>query len=285
VDPPKGLDATKDLEGARLLKDAGADVIDVGDSPIGRVRMGALAMCLLIQQRVGIETIIHFTTRDRNLMGVQADLIGAHALGVRNILALTGEPPRGDHPNVTAVFDVDSAGLVRIIRQFNDGLDLAGKSIGRPARFLVGCALDMNPETLDRELPKLERKLEAGAQFFMTQPVYEPETLDYFERRVGKLPVPVLVGVLPLQSFRHAEFLHNEVPGITIPKRLRARMEAAGNGGREEGMLQARELLDALLGRIDGAYFMPSFGRYELVATLVRDVRARIKTVGARARA
>jgi homocysteine S-methyltransferase len=285
VDPPKGLDATKDLEGARLLKEAGADVIDVGDSPIGRVRMGALAMCVLIQQQVGIETIIHFTTRDRNLMGVQADLIGAHALGVRNILALTGEPPRGDYPNVTAVFDVDSPGLVRIIRQFNEGLDLSGKSIGRPARFLIGCALDMNAETLDRELPKLERKLEAGADFFMTQPAYEPETLDHFERRVGKLPVPVLLGILPLQSLRHAEFLHNEVPGITIPKWVRARMEAAGNAGREEGLRLARELLDALLGRIDGAYFMPSFGRYELVATLVRDVRARIEAVAARARA
>ncbi len=283
VDPPKGLDATKDLEGARLLKQAGADVIDVGDSPIGRIRMGALAMCVLIQQEVDIETIIHFTTRDRNLMGVQADLIGAHALGVRNILALTGEPPRGDYPNVTAVFDVDSPGLVRIIRQFNDGLDLSGKSIGRPAQFLIGCALDMNAETLDRELPKLERKLDAGVHFFMTQPVYEPETLDLFERRVGKLPVPVLVGILPLQSFRHAEFLHNEVPGIIIPKWVRDRMQAAGNTGRDEGLRLARELLEALVGRIGGAYFMPSFGRYELVASLVREVRARIRTSAPRA--
>ena len=285
VDPPKGLDATKDLDGARLLKEAGADVIDVGDSPIGRIRMGALAMCYLIQQQVGIETIIHFTTRDRNLMGVQADLIGAHALGVRNILALTGEPPRGDYPNVTAVFDVDSVGLVRIIRRFNEGQDLAGRSIGRPARFLIGCALDMNPETLDREVPRLERKLEAGADFFMTQPVYEPETLDGFERRVGKLPVPVLLGILPLQSFRHAEFLHNEVPGITIPRWVRDRMQAAGSAGREEGLRLGRELLEACLGRIDGAYFMPSFGRYELVATLVREVRSRVASGAARTRA
>ena len=284
VDPPKGLDATKDLDGARLLKEAGADVIDVGDSPIGRIRMGALAMCYLIQQQVGIETIIHFTTRDRNLMGVQADLIGAHALGVRNILALTGEPPRGDYPNVTAVFDVDSVGLARIIRRFNEGQDLAGRSIGRPARFLIGCALDMNLETLDHELPRLERKLEAGADFFMTQPIYEPETLDGFERRVGKLPVPVLLGILPLQSFRHAEFLHNEVPGITIPKWVRDRMQAAGGAGREEGLRLGRELLGALLGRIDGAYFMPSFGRYELVATLVREVRTRFAGHAARTR-
>ncbi len=285
VDPPKGLDATKDLDGASLLKDAGADVIDVGDSPIGRVRMGALAMCVLIQQHVGIETIIHFTTRDRNLVGVQADLIGAHAMGVRNILALTGEPPRGDYPNVTAVYDVDSVGLMRIIKRFNEGQDLAGKSIGRPARFLIGGALDMNPETLDREIPRLQRKLEAGAEFFMTQPVYEPEVFDTFERRVGKLPVPVLVGVLPLQSFRHAEFLHNEVPGITIPPWVRDKMQAAGNAGREEGLRLARDLLLALLGRIDGAYFMPSFGRYEIVASLVREVRSRIGTGAGKTRA
>ena len=284
VDPPKGLDATKDLEGARLLKEAGADVIDVGDSPFGRVRMSALAMCFLIQQHVGIETIIHFTTRDRNLVGLQADLIGAHAMGVRNILALTGEPPRGDYPNVTAVYDVDSPGLARIIKQFNEGLDLAGKSIGHPARFLIGAALDMHPATLDRELPRLERKLEAGVDFLMTQPIYEPEVLDRFERRVGRLPVPVLVGVLPLQSFRHAEFLHNEVPGITIPQWVRDRMQAAGNAGREEGLRLARELLFALLDRIDGAYLMPSFGRYEVVATLVREVRARIGTGSGRVR-
>ncbi|HKX18162.1 MAG TPA: bifunctional homocysteine S-methyltransferase/methylenetetrahydrofolate reductase [bacterium] len=280
VDPPKGLDATKDLEGARLLKEAGADVIDVGDSPIGRVRMSALAMCYLIQQHVGIETIIHFTTRDRNVVGLQADLIGAHAMGVRNVLALTGEPPRGDYPNVTAVYDVDSAGLMRIIKRFNEGLDLAGKSIGHPARFLIGGALDMTTETLDRELPKMERKLEAGVDFFMTQPIYEPETLDAFERRVGRLPVPVLVGVLPLQSFRHTEFLHNEVPGITIPDWVRDRMRIAGNAGRDEGFRLSRELLAVLVGRIDGAYLMPSFGRYEVCAALVREIRARVGATG-----
>ncbi len=285
VDPPKGLEATKDLEGARLLKESGADVIDVGDSPIGRVRMSALAMCFLIQQHVGIETIIHFTTRDRNLVGVQADLIGAHAMGVRNILALTGEPPRGDYPNVTAVYDVDSVGLMRIIKRFNEGQDLAGKSIGNPACFLIGGALDMNPATLDRELPKLERKLEAGVDFLMTQPIYEPETLDAFERRVGRLPVPVLLGILPLQSFRHAEFLHNEVAGISIPAWVREKMQAAGNAGREEGLRLARELLLAVLDRIEGAYFMPSFGRYEVVAALVREVRARIGTGAGRVRA
>ena len=285
VDPPKGLDATKDIEGARLLKEAGADVIDVGDSPIGRVRMSALAMCYLIQQSCGIETIIHFTTRDRNLVGLQADLIGAHAMGVRNILALTGEPPRGDYPNVTAVYDVDSVGLVRIIKRFNEGLDLAGKSIGQQARFLIGGALDMTTETLDRELPRLERKLEAGVDYFMTQPIYEPEALDAFERRVGRLPVPILVGVLPLQSFRHAEFLHNEVPGITIPAWVRDRMREAGSAGRDEGFRLARELLANLVDRIDGAYLMPSFGRYEICAALVREIRGRVGTAGRKTQA
>lgn len=143
----------------------------------------------------------------------------------------------------------------------------------------------MNPQTLDSELPKLERKLEAGVDFFMTQPVYEPDVLDAFERRVGTLPVPVLVGVLPLQSFRHAEFLHNEVPGITIPTWIRDRMQAAGGGGRDEGLRLAHELLLALVDRIDGAYLMPSFGRYEIVATLIREVRARIGTGAGRPRA
>jgi 5,10-methylenetetrahydrofolate reductase len=205
-------------------------------------------------------------------------------MGVRNILALTGEPPRGDYPNVTAVYDVDSAGLMRIIKRFNEGLDLAGKSIGHPACFLIGGALDMTTSTLDRELPKMERKLEAGVDFFMTQPIYEPETLDAFERRVGRLPVPVLVGVLPLQSFRHAEFLHNEVPGITIPDWIRDRMRVAGSAGRDEGFGLARQLLDGLVDRIDGAYLMPSFGRYEVCAALVREIRARVGTVGNRAR-
>jgi homocysteine S-methyltransferase len=173
---------------------------------------------------------------------------------------------------------VDSAGLMRIIKRFNEGLDLAGKSIGHPARFLIGGALDMATAALDRELPRMERKLEAGVDFFMTQPIYEPETLDAFERRVGRPKVPILVGVLPLQSFRHAEFLHNEVPGMTIPDWVRDRMRAAGNAGRDEGFRLARDLLAGLVDRIDGAYLMPSFGRYEVCAALVREIRSRVGT-------
>jgi len=275
VDPPKGTDPTKDLLGAQLVKERGADVVNVGDSPLGRVRMSASSLCVLIQEQVGIETIIHFTTRDRNLMALQADLIGLHALGVRNVLALTGDPPRaGDYPAATAVYDTDSVGLVRILKRLNEGVDLAGKPIGQPTSFCVGVAFDLHPETLDREMRRLDQKVEAGADFIMTQPVFEPETLDHYLRRVGCPPRPLLVGVLPLQSSRHAEFLHHEVPGIHIPDWVRRRMAEAGNRGREEGLRLAAELLDAIADRVHGVYLMPSFGRYEVVAELVSRLRA-----------
>jgi len=275
VDPPKGLDPTKDLQGAKLLKEKGADVINVGDSPMARVRMSALAMCYLIQEHVGMETIIHFTTRDRNILGLQADLIGAHAMGVRNVLALTGDPPRvGDYPGATAVYDVDSIGLIRILSHLKRGTDLAGKPIGQPASFFVGCALDLNPQVRDRELPRLEQKIEAGADFIMTQFIFEPEPLLDFLEKVGKPPIPMMVGILPLQSYRQAEFLANEVPGIVIPTWVRERMRKAGNRGREEGLALAEELLKAIMDKVEGVYLMPSFGRYEVVATLVELIRS-----------
>lgn len=275
VDPPKGLDPTKDLQGAKLLKEKGADVINVGDSPMARVRMSALAMCYLIQEHVGMETIIHFTTRDRNILGLQADLIGAHAMGVRNVLALTGDPPRiGDYPGATAVYDVDSIGLIRILSHLKRGTDLAGKPIGQPASFFVGCALDLNPQVRDRELPRLEQKIEAGADFIMTQFIFEPEPLLDFLEKVGKPPIPMMVGILPLQSYRQAEFLANEVPGIVIPAWVRERMRQAGNRGREEGLALAEELLKAIMDKVEGVYLMPSFGRYEVVATLVELIRS-----------
>ncbi|MDR7433907.1 MAG: bifunctional homocysteine S-methyltransferase/methylenetetrahydrofolate reductase [Armatimonadota bacterium] len=279
IDPPKGLDPTKDLQGARLLKEKGVDVINVGDSPMARVRMSALAMCYLIQEHVGMETIIHFTTRDRNILGLQADLIGAHAMGVRNILALTGDPPRiGDYPGATAVYDVDSIGLIRILSHLKRGTDLAGKPIGQPASFFVGCALDLNPQVRDRELPRLEQKIEAGADFIMTQFIFEPEPLLDFLEKVGKPPIPMMVGILPLQSYRQAEFLANEVPGIVIPAWVRERMRQAGNRGREEGLALAEELLKAIMDKVEGVYLMPSFGRYEVVATLVEIIRSSTAT-------
>lgn len=271
VDPPKGLNPTKTLAGARLLKDAGVEFINVADSPMARVRMSALTLCYLIQHEVGIETILHFTTRDRNLMGLQSDLIGAHAVGVRNIIALTGDPPSlGDYPDATPVYDVDSVGLVRVIKKFNEGTDSAGSSIGQEASFTVAVAADPTRMDLEEEADRLSRKIGNGGDLVMTQPVFDFQTWTDFrriyERKYGPIRVPVLLGVLPLQSTRHAEFLHNEVPGIRLTDSARERMRLAGNRGRAEGVKLAQDLILQARESVHGIYIMPSFGRYEVAA-------------------
>jgi homocysteine S-methyltransferase len=278
VDPPRGFSAAKMLEGARIALERGADAVNVADSPMARVRMGALALCVLIQQQVGIETILHFTTRDRSLMGLQSDLIGAHALGIRNVIALTGDPPSlGDSPESTAVYDVDSIGLVKIISQFNEGLDRSGKPFGSRSGFTIAVACDPTRDDLVREVDRFHRKVSGGAHLTMTQPIFSPDVWKRFfalyEERHGAFPVPVLIGVLPLQSHRHASFLHNEVPGITLPESALTRMERAGADGRREGVRMAQELLLELMEmpKVQGVYLMPSFGRYE-VACEVLDV-------------
>lgn len=274
LDPPKGINPSKVLAGARLLRDVGVDCINIGDSPMARVRMSCLATAYLIQQHVGLETIIHFTTRDRNLMGLQSDLMGAHAMGVRNVLALTGDPPSlGTYPGATGVWDVDSIGLIAILKRLNQGEDWAGTSIGRPAAFFVGCAVNPNAEDLAAELERFRRKLDAGADFVMTQPLYDLPTLERFLERTGPIPVPVLLGVMPVQSYKHAEFLHHEVPGITIPDAIRERMRQAGEHGMREGIQLAQEFLAEAQRYVQGVYLMPSFGRYEMVAELVKVLR------------
>jgi homocysteine S-methyltransferase len=272
IDPPKGLNPQKGIDGARLLKDAGVDAINVADSPMARVRMSAMTLCYLIQQEVGIETIIHFTTRDRSLMGLQSELLGAHAAGVRNILALTGDPPNlGDYPESSAVYDVDSIGLIRIITRLNQGEDSAGASIGKGASFTIACAIDPTRDDLKEEARRLHEKIEAGADFVMTQPIFDVGVWKRFLRYYGeeRLPVPVMIGVLPLQSSRHAEFLHNEVPGIVLTDTARDRMRQAGSEGRKEGVRMAQELLRELVPYADGTYLMPSFGRYEVAAEVI----------------
>jgi len=262
------------IEGAVFLKNSGVDTINVADSPMARVRMSSLALATMITHQVGVETILHFTCRDRNLMGIQSDLMGAHALGLRNILALTGDPPRmGDYPNATAVFDVDSVGLIRVLKQLNAGTDLAGNSIGEPTRFVIGCAVNPAAEDFEEELVRFAKKVEAGAEFAMTQPLYEMKPLTRFLKAVGKPRIPVLLGLLPLQSHRHAEFLHNEVPGINIPDAARAAMRDAGERGIETGIEMCRKLLLEARGLVEGAYLMPSFGRYEVVARVAEVVR------------
>ncbi|TMC89984.1 MAG: bifunctional homocysteine S-methyltransferase/methylenetetrahydrofolate reductase [Chloroflexi bacterium] len=273
LDPPKGLNPTKILEGAALLQQAGVNCINIADSPMARVRMGCIAMARLIQDHLGLETIIHFTTRDRNLMALQSELLGAHALGIRNILALTGDPLRlGDYPNTTGVWDVDSIGLIQVLRGMNEGHDAAGSSIGAQSCFHIGAALNLNmtEEETTQEIEKFRRKLEAGAHFIMTQPIYELAPLLRFLERVGKPSIPVILGCIPLHSSRHAEFLHNEVPGITIPEDVRARMRAAGERGHEEGLKLAQELLSAARSMVQGVYLMPSYGRYDVVGKLTK---------------
>lgn len=279
VDPPRGFSASKMLEGARIAQDRGADAVNVADSPMARVRMGALALCVLIQQQVGIETILHLTTRDRSLMGLQADLIGAHALGVRNIIALTGDPPAlGDTHESTPVYDVDSVGLVRIINSFNQGLDRAGQPFGSRAAFTIAVASDPTRPDLVQEVDRFHSKVAGGAHLTMTQPIFDAALwrrfFSLYEERHGAFPVPVLIGILPLQSHRHASFLHNEVPGITIPEAALARMERAGADGRREGVRMAQELLLELrkLPKVQGVYLMPSFGRYEVACEVLEVV-------------
>ena len=280
IDPPRSVRIERTIEAGRLLQDAGVDIVNISDSAMARVRMGALAVAFGIQHDLDLECLVHFTTRDRNLMALESELLGAHALDVRNILALTGDPPRvGDYPTGTGIWDVDSVGLIGILERLNRGEDQAGKPIGSPAGFTIACALDPTAEDIEHELDRLTGKVNAGADLIMTQPIYGFEQWDRFMQAASKrwpsgLPRPVLVGVLPLHTHRHAEFLHNEVPGITIPDEVRAAMAAAGERGAEVGLEMAHGLLERMTPLVLGTYIMPSFGRYELSAELVRRIRA-----------
>jgi len=274
LDPPRGHNIEKLVQGAKLLKERGVEMVDINDGSLGRIRMSVLPTAVLVREATGLDIIMHFTCRDRNLMGIQADLLGAHAMGIRNILAIKGDPPRaGDYVNATAIFDVNAIGLIRIIQGMNGGLDATGNSIGEPTGFHVGAGLNPAAVDPDKELARLFRKVEAGARWAQTQPVYDLEVLDRFLSRAGRLPIPIIVGLLPLHSFRHAEFLHNEVPGITIPDAVRARMKEAGDRALRQGIEMAQVLLQQIRTRYAGAYLMPSFGRYEVVAEVLEALR------------
>jgi methionine synthase / methylenetetrahydrofolate reductase(NADPH) len=286
IDPPRSIRIERTIDAARLLRDAGADLVNISDSAMARVRMGAMAVAFGIQHDLDLECVVHTTTRDRNLMALESELLGAHALGIRNILALTGDPPRvGDYPTGTGVWDVDSIGLIEILSRLNRGEDQAGSAIGQQASFTIACALDPTAHDLGQEWDRLERKLAAGAHLVMTQPLYDEAQVEAMlaeaRRRFGPrgFPVPMLLGVLPLVSARHAEFLHNEVPGITIPDAARTRMHAAGAAGTEAGIEMADALLAAVESETSGTYLMPSFGRYEQAAALVGRIRARHPSV------
>jgi methionine synthase I (cobalamin-dependent)/5,10-methylenetetrahydrofolate reductase len=276
MDPPRGLSTQKLIAGASLLSDAGADVINVADSPMARMRMSPWAVCSLLQQQIGIETVLHFPTRGRNLLRVQGDLLAAHALGVRNIFVVMGDPTAiGDYPNAMDNYDLVPSGLIKLVKQgFNAGLDHAGMDIGQPTGFFAGAALNLTPADAETEIKNLRRKLKAGVDFLLTQPIYEVDKATSFlqevERILGApLSVPVLVGILPLASSRHANFLHQEVPGISIPEDILRRMEQAADSGPREGILIASELIAQVRSFASGVYLMPAFNRFDYTAEIL----------------
>lgn len=276
MDLPRGLNVDKVVAGARSLKIRGADLIDISDGARARLRMNPMSVCSLIQSQVGIETMMHFSCRDRNLLAVQADLLGSHAMGVRNILAVTGDPANiGDYPSATSVFDIDAIGLVRILSRLNEGIDLAGYSVGRKCAFTIAAAY--NPLALDPEveLDRLKRKSEAGAHIVYTQPVFEEGDVDAALEVCSALKLPCFIGVLPLRSQRHCEFMHNEVPGIRIPDWLRNQMALAVDdvAALEIGIEEAQRLSGALKGKgAQGLYLMPPFGNPQIAERVMEAV-------------
>jgi methionine synthase I (cobalamin-dependent)/5,10-methylenetetrahydrofolate reductase len=272
LDPPKGADPGRIIDRAQYCKENEVDAINVADGPRASARMSAQSLCVLMQTRVGVDTILHYTCRDRNLLGIQSDLLGAYALGLRNILAITGDPPKlGDYPDATAVYDVDSIGLIRIMSHLNHGCDLAGNPIGPPLGIHIGCGADPSKPDVDKEVRRLEEKVKAGAEYIMTQPVYDPKQVESFLDLIRHLRTPVLIGILPLYSHKNAEFLHNEVPGMRIPDDIRERMHQAGSGeqAQAEGVAIAQEALLAAKDLAQGAYIMPPFNKVELAVRVI----------------
>ena len=279
MDPPRGLSTHKLLAGASLLADAGADVINVADSPMARMRMSAWAVCDVVQRKVGVETTLHFPTRGRNLLRVQGDLLAAHALGIRNVFVVMGDPTSiGDYPEAMDNYDLVPSGLIKLIKQgFNEGMDHSGTSIGQPTNFFVGGALNLCPPDVERELKNLHRKVKAGTDFFITQPIYRaqdgPSLLQQYAAKYGELNKPVLAGILPLVNVRHANFLHNEVPGIFIPDEIRKRIEDAGEESVKAGVEITVELIEQLKSWAGGIYIMPQFHKFDMVAEIIEAIR------------
>ena len=279
MDPPRGLSTHKLLAGASLLAETGADVIDVADSPMARMRMSPWAVCSLIQRNIGIETVLHFPTRGRNVLRVQGDLLAAHALDVRNIFVVMGDPTSiGDYPDAMDNYDLVPSGLIKLIKQgFNAGVDHAGVEIGQPTRFFAGCAFNLNPADMASELKNLRRKLKAGADFILTQPIYDAALVTNFlaayEKEDGQLPIPLIVGLLPLASARHAAFLQAEVPGIEIPQKMHDLMAKSGGDGARTGVQLTIDLVEQIKPLAQGIYLMPAFQRYDHAAEIIEGVR------------
>ena len=246
---PRGVSPAKEMASARQLHHFGIDAINIPDGPRASARMSALAMAVLIQREVGIETVLHFACRDRNVIGMQSDLLGAWALGLRNILAITGDPPKlGNYPHATAVFDVDAIGLINLINRLNHGLDLAGNPIGEPTGFSIGVGVNPGAINLDEELRRLDWKIEAGAEYMITQPVFDIGILERFMKRIEHVKIPLLCGIWPLVSYRNAEFMNNEVPGASVPPDILERMRKTTT--REEGLAEGVKIAHETLQRV-----------------------------------
>lgn len=263
--PPRGCDPTKMLEGVRLLKAAGVDAVNVPDGPRAQSRMGAIATSLIIEQQVGIETVTHYCCRDRNLLGMTSDLLGAAALGLRNILIITGDPPKmGPYPDATAVFDIDSIGLTNMVKRLNLGLDLGGNAIGQPTSYFIGVGVNPCAVDLDYEIRRFEYKVEAGAEFAITQPIFDIGMFRAFLKRIEHCRIPIIAGIWPLTSYRNAEFLSNEVPGVVVAPEILERMRRANSSpeaGQQEGLAIAREMLSEVRDLVQGVQVSAPFGR------------------------
>src|SRR4051812_33008686 len=275
--PPRGVDATRMLSDVARLKTAGVDAVNVPDGPRAQSRMGALLTSVLVEQQVGIETVTHYACRDRNLLGMLSDLLGASAVGLRNMLIITGDPPKmGPYPDATAVFDVDAIGLTNLVSNLNRGLDPGGNRIGEPTRFAIG--VGVNPAAIDlkHEIKRFEWKVDAGAEYAITQPVFDVEQLEKFLGMIEHVRIPIIAGIWPLVSLRNAEFLANEVPGVTVPaatiERMRAASAVSKEAGVAEGIAIAREMLSRVRPMVQGAQVSAPFGKVELALEVFRSV-------------
>lgn len=269
ITPPKGPDPDSMVESVRAIRAAGVDAVNVPDGPRAQNRMGAIAVAVLLQQRVGIEPVLHYCCRDRNLLGMHSDLLGCAALGLRNLLLITGDPPKmGPYPDATAVFDIDSIGLTNMVNLMNHGLDLGGNPFGRPTAFTIGVGVNPGHLDLDHELKRLDWKVKAGAEYAITQPVFDAAQLESFLDRIEPMHLPVVAGIWPLLSYRNAQFMNNEVPGVSVPDDVMQRMRVASEKGKEfglrEGVAIARETLERVRDRVAGVQVSAPLGRVDL---------------------
>jgi homocysteine S-methyltransferase len=280
--PPRGYRAETLVEQARQLHIHGVDLVSIPDGPRATGRMSALAAAVMVQQQAGVETILHYACRDRNMIGMQSDLLGAHAMGIRNLLVVTGDPPRvGDYPDATAVYEVDSIGLTNLVAQLNRGQDIGGQPIGQATGFHIGVAANPGAFDLDQETRRFTYKVEAGAEFAVTQPVFDVAALVRFLDRIGAVRIPVLAAITPLESARHAEFMANEIPGVSVPGEIIERMRRAEANGtaRDEGFLIARELVGELAGRVQGLQITVPAGAFETAVRVLDAIPVSIRVI------